>query len=1686
MQETRAGFLRLLSLLCPQRLAEIQNEFSSHNNANDRSARATQIAAHSFIALLIVLVICGSSTFGWSQPSIAEQKGLPANSTFAGGDIDTVNLQNGNLHVVIPIYVDKQRGGKTLRWELIYDSPTWIKKFTPNNCGQKVCNPIGWFSVGPDNLYIANWRLAGPQNWGVSNIWSDLTCPSTNLPYVAVVNWSVTDPQGTQHMLPLRQEPDGNCEGQALKGPALDGSGIFYDSQAQIIYLKDGTQISSSEIRDANGNLYTFANNQDANGRTPVVTINGPNTTYTSPLGKKLTGYPSYTTYTVSDSGGNPQVYTVTYEAIDETSSLCNVPNKGLLSCTEYSGVSLVISSITLPDDRAYTFTYNNNSPGEIASITLPTGAVVSYTYGIYYQLLTSTLKGDPGNVVGGPAVSSRTVTHDGTSQTWSYGIGLAGPTTVTDPVGNVATHTFSTILAPGYSEFPSTNEYEVSATYANSSGTVLRNVATSYTAEFSNVYDLPVNVRPISITTTLDNGQVMQTQTDYETFTFPDSYGSEVATRLNPTEQRIYDYRSGSPGSLLKKIDYTYLHNVTPAYTNLNIVDKPSTVVVSNGSGSVASKTSYEYDNYSHANQPFLPSNAIQHDSTFTTTYTTRGNATAVSKWRSTDGAYLATTSQYDDAGNVLSTIDPLGRQTFFSYADAWASSACTPAGQSAAFVTRTTNAKGQIATSTNYACTGLTASTTDVNGQTTTSTYDFMGRPKVVTPPAGGGTKTMCYSDDPSGTCYSTSSLYIKETDAISGAINYVTTTLYNSLGRTKETQVNSDPDGVVYVDTQYDQDGRAYKVSNPYRSGDTVYWTTNGYDGLSRLTSVTKSDGSATATSYSGNATTITDEAGNKRMSQTNALSQLTGVWEDPTGLNYETDYQYDVLGNVLQVTQKGGSTNSSAWRVRTFTFNSLSQLLCSANPEIGSPLTSVATCPVTDTGSYIAGTTRYQYDNNGELISKTAPLENQTGSATVVTSYSYDVLGRVTGKTYSDGTPSVAYTYDGDAVTACTPPTLASPTNLKSHMSAMCDNSGATVWSYDALGRTLAEMRTIGNVTDQIGYTYYLNGAINTITYPLAGATTPFVMTYNVNAAGRTYSAVGSNGVTYAQVNSTWASGAANVSTLGSNIQITDTYNSRLQPLATTAEQISTTNTLFNNTYNFHLGSGDNGNLYGVQDGLDQLGLNRPNGSVNYGYDTLNRITSASTLGTACTMMAGGTLNWASTYTVDAWGNLIAQTPTLCSGEQLSSTASSRNQLAAANYDSAGNIIQYISSSYSYNAEGQMISGAGTTYIYDGSGERVMKPGKLYWKGVGSTALAETDATDHNPTQYIFFNGARIARIDAGATTPKYYIADHLGSTALVTDSLGNILNESLFFPYGVERVIQQNDSANNYKFTGKERNAETGLDDFGARYYVSTLGRFMSPDWDGKPVTVPYASFGDPQTLNLYSYVENGPLNKADADGHGPPDSNPSFGGNSLEHYYFGLDGVNDAACAELNGCGKEEQAQRQTEESGDEAAYVERVQDSAAQQQTYQHQPTEQANVPVTVAEVTANQPLNHSTIQVGSDNSVGLVPNSTAQAAAATYVQSLTVVPVPLSVPGHIETPDSSHKPVSSTTIYVTPDQAKAMRAYISKAENTPQRYDTTYHNCVNGFSVLVLRASGVNAPMDRTPGGLVDDLSK
>ncbi len=72
-----------------------------------------------------------------------------------------------------------------------------------------------------------------------------------------------------------------------------------------------------------------------------------------------------------------------------------------------------------------------------------------------------------------------------------------------------------------------------------------------------------------------------------------------------------------------------------------------------------------------------------------------------------------------------------------------------------------------------------------------------------------------------------------------------------------------------------------------------------------------------------------------------------------------------------------------------------------------------------------------------------------------------------------------------------------------------------------------------------------------------------------------------------------------------------------------------------------------------------------------------------------------------------------------------------------------------------------------------------------------------------------------------------------------------------------------------------RYTGKERDTESGLDYFGARYYASNMGRWMSPDWSEQPQAAPYVDMENPQSLNLYGYALNNPLNRTDPDGHVP-------------------------------------------------------------------------------------------------------------------------------------------------------------------------------------------------------------------
>lgn len=230
-----------------------------------------------------------------------------------------------------------------------------------------------------------------------------------------------------------------------------------------------------------------------------------------------------------------------------------------------------------------------------------------------------------------------------------------------------------------------------------------------------------------------------------------------------------------------------------------------------------------------------------------------------------------------------------------------------------------------------------------------------------------------------------------------------------------------------------------------------------------------------------------------------------------------------------------------------------------------------------------------------------------------------------------------------------------------------------------------------------------------------------------------------------------------------------------------------------------------------------------------------------------------------------------------------------TANAKNQTNNWCYDLAGNIIDPTQpcptpapSSYPnvYDAENRMtsatVAGVATGYDYDADGHRVKKSNAntntLYWYGPGGEVLEETDLSGGLINDYVFFEGTRTARID-GLGAVHYYFSDHLGSASVITNASGSMIEEeSDYFPFGGEIVIAA--GPNHYKFTGKERDPETGCDYFGARYYCNTVGRFIAPDWAAAPTAVPYANFGNPQSLNLYSYVQNNPTTMGDPDGHG--------------------------------------------------------------------------------------------------------------------------------------------------------------------------------------------------------------------
>jgi len=178
-------------------------------------------------------------------------------------------------------------------------------------------------------------------------------------------------------------------------------------------------------------------------------------------------------------------------------------------------------------------------------------------------------------------------------------------------------------------------------------------------------------------------------------------------------------------------------------------------------------------------------------------------------------------------------------------------------------------------------------------------------------------------------------------------------------------------------------------------------------------------------------------------------------------------------------------------------------------------------------------------------------------------------------------------------------------------------------------------------------------------------------------------------------------------------------------------------------------------GDNGNVWGITNYKDTT----HNRDQTFAYDALNRLTSAQNAGTDCTTSTanGKTEYWGNSYSYDAWGNLLSKSVTKCSAENLALTAAANNQLSGYSYDAAGNMTHDATSglNYTFDQENRITGAAGFTYTYDGDGNRVEKSngstGTLYWYMTPGT-VAETDLAGTLKSEYVFFDGERVARRD----------------------------------------------------------------------------------------------------------------------------------------------------------------------------------------------------------------------------------------------------------------------------------------------------------------------------------------------
>ena len=695
---------------------------------------------------------------------------------------------------------------------------------------------------------------------------------------------------------------------------------------------------------------------------------------------------------------------------------------------------------MVLPNGTSWTFSYDS-AYGTLSKITFPTGGTISY------QWATATTCTGQEAYSTFPTysfvVTSRTVNaNDGSGpHTWSYnntGDSFANfpssyQTIVTDPLLNNSAHTMTTLGTACLNIYETElDQYSGS----HSTGTLLEKTTTAYSYS-SDPYNLSgasgynyssgysgaiMSLLPTSTTVTdVASGKAYESAKSYDSG-IPLYPLQGTAVYGNVTGEQVYDCgnSSGSPGSLIRSATTKYQALNGPnasSYLALTMLSLPYSVQVNDGSGNQASLTQYNYDETSLTSSGLT---SAQNFDTAPPSGTYRGNNTSVLRWLNSgtltcpngnsggSGSNLISKSTYFNAGTIKVSSDPCGDTTTYAYSPTYVDSVPTTV----------TNALGQQSAYGYDFNSGLKVSETDPNQRTTGYGYDSSWRLTSITYPDN-GSRTYCYSDSSSAVCGGAAvAPSVLFTETMSASQSEQLEADVDGLGRTIKERVLSDPDGVVMTDTTYDGMGRVQSVSNPYRTtSDPTYGITSYlYDALNRKLDQCQPDNSSSPSttcvpqnsyqswSYSGNVVTFRNEDANQWLETTDALGRLTWVVE-PGAL--VTNYAYDALNDLQTVNQVGNAGIGDTPRARSFSYDSLSRLLCASNPE-----NSTSSCPSAAPSSYVAGSVGYTYDPIGNVSSK-------IDARPVTTNYSYDALNRLLNKTYiyaPAGSLSSCYQYD----------------------------------------------------------------------------------------------------------------------------------------------------------------------------------------------------------------------------------------------------------------------------------------------------------------------------------------------------------------------------------------------------------------------------------------------------------------------------------------------------------------------------------------------------------------------------------------------------------------------------------------------------------------------------------------------